>query len=96
MRKFLSLCVLMSLIFFFTMSTLVADVNKVDLGSNLSFTFESSITVEKPLTIIPFANSNLSLLQEKHIEEVKKFDSLPAIFAIGVAVVTIICFSQGY
>ena len=96
MRKFLTLCVLMSLIFFFAIPALTADINKVDLRSNLSFTFESSITVEKPLTIIPFTNYNLSLLQEEPIEKVKKDDSLPAVFGIGVVLVTIFCFSQAF
>lgn len=93
MRKFLTLCVVMSLMFFFTTPALTATVNKVDLGSNLSFTFEPSSTAEKSLIIIPFSNFDLSLAQEEPAG-VKKDDSLPIVFGIGVVLVTAFCLSQ--
>ena len=85
MKKFLTLCVL-CLMFFFVTSALIADINKVDLSSNLSFTFEPSGITKKTLIIIPFADLNLSLAQEKTIEKKKESD-LPMIFGIGAMLV---------
>ena len=94
MRKFFALCVVMSLMFLFTIPALTADVNKVDLGSNLSFTFEPSSKAEKSLTIIPFANFNSSLLQEEPAEKIKKATSFSLVaFAFGMWLAGIIALS---
>jgi len=85
MKKFLTLCVLFSMLLFVA-PALIADVDEIDLGSNLSFTFEPSSMTKKSLTIIPFADINLSLAQEKPVEKKKESD-LPMIFGIGVMLV---------
>ena len=72
MRKFLALCVIMSLMFLFVVPALIADVSEIDLSSNLSFTFEPSSTIEKPLTIIPFTDVDLTQIQNESSDEVKK------------------------
>jgi len=76
MKKFLALCIVMSLIFVFAMPVLATDINKVDLSSNLTFTFEPSSTVEKPLTIIQFPDVDLTQIQNESSDEVKKSSSL--------------------
>ena len=87
MRKFLALCVLFSMLLFVA-PVLIADVNEVDLGSNLSFTFEPSSTIVKPLTIIPFPNVDLSLLQEEPTES-KSADVRAVVFGIGATLIVI-------
>jgi len=90
MKKFLTLCVLFSMLLFVT-PALTADVNEVDLGSNLSFTFEPSSMTAKPLTIIPFANLDLSLSQneEEPIKEIKKNDLFPIPVVFGIMLVAL-------
>lgn len=95
MKKFFSLSVIMSLIFFFAIPALASDVKKVDLASNLSFTFERSSTMEKSLILVPFADFDFTPLQEEPIK-VKKDDSLLPVFALGVALVLIFCLEQEY
>lgn len=72
MKKFLALCIVMSLIFVFAVPVLATDINKVNLSSNLTFTFEPSSTVEKPLTIIPFPDVDLTQIQNESSDEIKK------------------------
>ena len=72
MKKFLALCIAMSLMFVFTMPTLTADVSKADLSSNLSFTFEPTGITKKALTIIPFPDVELTQIQNEISDEVKK------------------------
>lgn len=94
MKKFLPLCVVMSLMFLFTAPALTADVTAVDLGSNLSFTFEPSSTMEKSLILIPFTSSPSTLLQEAPTVEIKKDNPVPFIFALGVTLVAVFTLKQ--
>jgi len=85
MKKFLTLCVLFSMLLFIA-PALIADVNNVDLGSNLSFTFEPSSMTKISLVIIPFAEFDFSPAQEKIVEKKKESD-LPMIFGIWAMLV---------
>ena len=85
MRKFFVLCLTIFLLFF---TLLAADV---DLRPNLTFTFEPTATTEKSLIIIPFTELDFSLDQT---DKVKKDESLPIVFGIGVVLVTAFCLSQ--
>lgn len=96
MKKFFALCVVMSLMFFFTIPALATDINKVNLGSNLSFTFEPLSTTQNSLTIIPFTNLDLIPLQDEPAKEVKKDKSLPIVLGIGVTLIAIFCLSQEF
>lgn len=80
MKKFLTLCVLFSMLLFVA-PALIADVGEIDLGSNLSFTFEPSSMINKTLIIIPFAEFDFSPAQETIVEKKKESD-LPMIFGI--------------
>ena len=85
MKRLLTLCVL-CLMFLFVAPALIADINSIDLGSNLSFTFEPSSMAKTPLIIIPFAEFDFSPVQEKIVEKKKESD-LPMIFGIGAMLV---------
>lgn len=85
MKKFLTLCVLFSMLLFVA-PALIADVNEIDLASNLSFTFEPSSMTKTSLIIIPFAEFDFNLAQEKSVEKKKESD-LPMIFGIWAMLV---------
>ena len=85
MKKFLTLCVLFSMLLFVA-PALIADIGDIDLGSNLSFTFELLSMTKASLVIIPFAEFDFSPAQEKIVEKKKESD-LPMIFGIGVMLV---------
>lgn len=85
MKKFLTLCVLFSMLLFVA-PALVADVGEIDLASNLSFTFEPSSMAKTPLIIIPFAEFDFSPAQEKTVEKKKESD-LPMIIGIWAMIV---------
>jgi len=80
MKKFFALF-LTILLFSFTL--FAADF---DLRSNLTFTFEPSTTTTKSLTIIPFADFDPILGQEKTVEKKKESD-LPIILGIWAMIV---------
>lgn len=75
----------MSLMFVFSIPTLAADVNKIDLKSNLSFTFEPSNTTEKSLTLIPFSDLDFIALHNENVEKIEKDTAFPLLtFAFGM------------
>jgi len=87
MKKFFVLCLTILLLSF---TLFAADV---DLKSNLTFTFEPTATTEKSLIIIPFTELDFSLDQT---DKVKKSDSLPIVFGIGVILITAFCLNQAF
>lgn len=94
MKKFLALCIVMSLIFVFAVPVLATDTNKVDLSSNLTFTFKPSSTVEKPLTIIPFPDVDLTQIQNESSDEIKKAKDFSLVaFGFGLWLAGIIALS---
>lgn len=60
MKKFL---VLFAIIMLLTIPVLAESQNGIDLGSNLSFTFEPAAA--KPLIITPLPDLSLNIVQEK-------------------------------
>lgn len=94
MKKFLALCIVMSLIFVFAVPVLATDVNKIDLKSNLSFTFEPSSSTEKSLTVIPFPDVDLTQIQNESSDEIKKAkDFILVAFGFGLWLAGIIALS---
>jgi len=95
MKKLLTLCVLFSMLFFVA-PALIADVNEVELGSNLSFTFEPSSMEKKSLTIIPFAEFDFSPGQEEPTVETGSADLRTIVFGLGATLVVIFALTHAW
>lgn len=83
MKKFLTLCVLFSMLLFVA-PALIADISEVNLSSNLSFTFEPSSTAVEPLIIIPFADLDVNSIQSNSVIAIEK--DVQVLLIVGVSI----------